>query len=162
MREERQNQNCIFMKNNYPLLLSATIAVIILLLLSSCGTRKVSNKQTTFKSDSLIIENKHILSQEIILNDIFTLKPFDTLKPMIINGKSYFNVVITKDKSKINKTEDKTENKALSIKKEIETKIKESEKTDNTLLYIGLFFVLCLFVFLWFYLKRTGIFSFRN
>jgi len=150
------------MKNNYPLLLSATIAVIILLLLSSCGTRKVSNKQTTFKSDSLIIENKHVLSQEIILNDIFTLKPFDTLKPIIINGKSYFNVVITNDKSKIIKTEDKTENKVSNIKKESEVKIKESEKTDNTLLYIGLFFVLCLFIFLWFYLKRTSIFNFRN
>jgi len=150
------------MKNNYPLLLSATIAVIILLPLSSCGARKVSNKQTTFKSDSLIVENKHVLSQEIILNDIFVLKPFDTLKPMIINGKSYFNVVITKDKSKINKIEDKIENKFLSIKKESETKIKESEKTDSTLLYIGLFFVLCLFVFLWFYLKRTSIFNFRN
>lgn len=59
------------MKNNYPLLLSATIAVIILLLLSSCGTRKVFNKQTIFKSDSLIIENKHVLRQEIILNDIY-------------------------------------------------------------------------------------------
>ena len=150
------------MKNNYPLLLSATIAVITLLLLSSCGTRKVSNKQTTFKSDSLIIENKHILSQEIILNDIFILKPFDTLKPMIIDGKSYFNVIITKDKSKINKTEDKTENKVSSIKKESEVKIKESEKTDNTILYIGLFFVLCLFIFLWFYLKGTSVFNFRN
>jgi hypothetical protein len=136
--------------------------IIILLLLSSCGTRKVSNKQTAFKSDSLIIENKHVLSQEIILNDIFTLKPFDTLKPMIIDGKSYFNVVITNDKSKINKIEDKVENKVSSVKKESETKIKESEKTDNTLLYIGLFLVLCLFVFLWFYLKRTSVFNFRN
>lgn len=135
----------------------------MLLLLSSCsGTRKVSNKQTTFKSDSLIIENKHILSQEIILNDIFILKPFDTLKPMMIDGKSYFNVIITKDKSKINKTEDKTENKVSSIKKESEVKIKESEKTDNTILYIGLFFVLCLFIFLWFYLKGTSVFNFRN
>ena len=150
------------MKNNYPLLLSAIIAVIILLLLSSCGTRKVSNKQTTFKSDSLIIENKHVLSQEIILNDIFILKPFDTLKPMIINGKSYFNVVITNDKSKINKIEDKIENKVSNIKKESEVKIKESKKTDNTILYIGLFFVLCLFIFLWFYLKRTSVFNFRN
>jgi len=135
--------------------------IIILFLLSSCGTRKVSNKQTAFKSDSLIIENKHVLSQEIILNDIFTLKPFDTLKPMIINGKSYFNVVITNDKSKINKIEGKRENKVLSVKKESETKIKESKKTDDALLYIGLFFVLCLFVFLWFYLKRTSIFNFR-
>ena len=136
--------------------------IIILFLLSSCGTRKVSNKQTVFKSDSLIIENKHVLSQEIILNDIFILKPFDTLKPMIIEGKSYFNVVITNDKSKINKTEDKVENKVSSVKKESKTKIKESEKTDNTILYIGLFFVLCLFVFLWFYLKRTSVFNFRN
>ena len=150
------------MKNNYPLLLSATIAVVILLLLSSCGTRKASNKQTTFKSDSLIIENKHVLSQEIILNDIFILKPFDTLKPMVINGKSYFNVVITNDKSKISKIEDKTENKVSGVKKESETKNKKTEKTDNTLLYIGLFFVLCLFIFLWFYLKRTSIFNFRN
>ena len=142
------------MKNNYPLILSATIAILIMILLSSCGTRKVSNKQTTFKSDSLIIENKHVLSQEIILNDIFTLKPFDTLKPIIINGKSYFNVIITNDKSKIIKTEDKTENKFSNIKKESEVKIKESEKTDNTVLYIGLFFVLCLFFFLWFYLKK--------
>ena len=150
------------MKNNYPLILSATIAIIIILLLSSCGTRKVSNKETTFKSDSLIVENNHVLSQEIILNDIFTLKPFDTLKPIIINGKSYFNVIITNDKSKITKTEDKTENKVSNIKKESEVKIKESEKTDNTVLYIGLFFVLCLFFFLWFYLKRTSIFNFRN
>jgi len=150
------------MKNNYPLLLSANIAVITLLLLSSCGTRKVYNKQTAFKSDSLIIENKRVLSQEIILNDIFTLKPFDTLKPMVINGKSYFNVVITKDESKINKIEDKVENKVSIIKKESEAKIKESEKTDNTALYIGLFFVLCLFIFLWFYLKGTSIFDLRN
>ena len=147
------------MKNNYPLILSATIAVIIFLLLSSCGTRKVSNKQTTFKSDSIIIENKHVLSQEIILNDIFTLKPFDTLKPIIINGKSYFNVIITNDKSKITKTEDKTENKVFNIKKEIEVKIKESEKTDNTFLYIGLFFVLIIGVLAWFKLPsfRKGI-----
>ena len=135
------------MKNNYHLLLSATIAVVILLLLSSCGTRKVSNKQTTFKSDSLIIENKHVLSQEIILNDIFILKPFDTLKPMVINGKSYFNVVITNDKSKISKIEDKTENKVSGVKKESETKIKEIEKTDYTIMIIGLVSLILVFLY---------------
>ncbi len=147
------------MKNNYHLLLSATIAVVILLLLSSCGTRKVSNKQTTFKSDSLIIENKHVLSQEIILNDIFILKPFDTLKPMVINGKSYFNVVITKDKSKIIKIEDKTENKVSGVKKESETKIKEIEKADNTMLWLGMFLIVVVAVFAWFYFPKlkTGI-----
>ena len=135
------------MKNNHPLLLSATIAVVVLLILLSCGTRKVSNKQTTFKSDSLIIENKHVLSQEIILNNIFILKPFDTLKPMVINGKSYFNVVITNDKSKISKTEDKTENKVSSIKKESETKIKETEKADNTIMIIGLVSLILVFLY---------------
>ena len=147
------------MKNNYPLILSATIAVVILLLLSSCGTRKVSNKQTTFKSDSLIIENKHVLSQEIILTDVFTAKPIDALKPMVINGKSYFNVVITKDKSKISKIEDKTENKVSGVKKESETKIKEIEKTDNTMLWLGMFLIVVIAVFFWFYLPKlkTGI-----
>ena len=125
---------------------SATIAVVIFLLLS-CGTRKVSNKQTTFKSDSLIIENKHVLSQEIILNDIFILKPFDTLKPMVIDGKSYFNVVITNDKSKISKIEDKTENKVSGVKKESETKIKEIEKTDYTIMIIGLVSLILVFLY---------------
>ena len=136
--------------------------LLIIFLIVSCGTRKTSQQKTTFKSDSLSIENTRVLKQNIELRDIYSIKPFDTLKPMIIDGKSYFNVIITKDKSKINKTEDKTENKVSSIKKESEVKIKESEKTDNTILYIGLFFVLCLFIFLWFYLKGTSVFNFRN
>ena len=53
------------MKNNYPLLLSATIAVIILLLLSSCGTRKTSQQKTAFKSDSLSIENTRVLEEKL-------------------------------------------------------------------------------------------------
>ena len=53
------------MKNNYPLLLSATIAVIILLLLISCGTRKTSQQKSTFKSDSLSIENTRVLEEKL-------------------------------------------------------------------------------------------------
>ena len=129
------------------------------MLLISCGTRKTSQQKSTFKSDSLSIENTSVLKQNIELRDIYSIKPFDTLKPMVINGKSYFNVVITNDKSKISKIEDKTENKVSGVKKESETKNKEIEKTDNTLLYIGLFFVLIIAVFAWFYLPKlkTGI-----
>lgn len=143
------------------LIICALLAILILLLFS-CGTRKTDiSYQKQFK-DSITIENHYTQATKTVLMDVFTAKPFDTLKPMVINGKSYFNVVITNDKSKISKIEDKTENKVSGVKKESETKIKEIEKTDNTLLYIGLFFVLCLFIFLWFYLKRTSIFNFRN
>ncbi|MGB4984877.1 MAG: hypothetical protein WBO70_03770, partial [Erysipelotrichaceae bacterium] len=135
------------------------LAVILIGVVISCGTRKTDiSYQKQFK-DSITIENHYTQATKTVLMDVFTAKPFDTLKPMIINGKSYFNVVITKDKSKINKTEDKTENKVSSIKKESETKIKETEKADNTVLYIGLFFVLIIGVLAWFKLPsfRKGI-----
>jgi len=127
--------------------------IFILLLLISCGTRKTSQQKTTFKSDSLSIENTRILKQNIELRDIYSIKPFDALKPMIIDGKEYFNATIVYDKTK---TLNSNYGEFATIKKvstEKEVKNKESEKTDYTILVTLLFFILCLFVFLWFKLK---------
>ena len=127
--------------------------ILILLLIVSCGTRKTSQQSTTFKSDSLSIENKRVLKQEIELRDIYSIKPFDVLKPMIIDGKEYFNASIVFDKSIVKKHE----NQESKIKKQgsvVKTeKAKETTKTDYTILYLGMFFILCLFIFLWFKLK---------
>ena len=139
------------------LIICALLAILILLLFS-CGTRKTDiSYQKQFK-DSITIENHYTQATKTILTDVFTAKPIDALKPMWIDGKKYQNAVISSDKSKISKIEDKTENKVSGVKKESETKNKKTEKTDYTVLYIGLFFVLCLFIFLWFYLKRTKFF----
>ena len=128
--------------------------ILILLLLISCGTRKTSQQKTTFKSDSLSIENTRVLKQNIELRDIYSIKPFDVLKPMIIEGKEYFNATIVYDKSKFDNFEVSEGEKVIRIETEKEVKNKESEKTDYTILFASMFFILCLFVFLWFKLKK--------
>ena len=128
--------------------------LLILLLLISCGTRKTSQQKTTFKSDSLSIENTRVLKQNIELRDIYSIKPFDVLKPMVIDGKEYFNATIVYDKSKFDNFEVSQGEKVIRIETEKEVKNKESEKTDYTILFASMFFILCLFVFLWFKLKK--------
>jgi len=129
--------------------------ILILLLLVSCGTRKTSQQKTTFKSDSLSIENTRVLRQNIELRDIYSIKPFDVLKPIIIDGKEYFNATIVYDKSKFDNFEVSEGEKVIRIETEKTEKAKESEKTDYTILFSLLFFILCLFVFLWFKLKSV-------
>lgn len=56
----------------------------------SCGTRKTDiSYQKQFK-DSITIENHYTQATKTVLMDVFTAKPFDTLKPMVINGKNYW------------------------------------------------------------------------
>ena len=124
--------------------------LLILLLLISCGTRKTSQQKTTFKSDSLSVENTRVLKQNIELRDIYSIKPFDVLKPMIIDGKEYFNATIVYDKSKFDNFEVSQGEKVIRIETEKEVKNKESEKTDYTILFALLFFFFFLFVYLWF------------
>ena len=123
------------------------------MLLISCGTRKTSQQKTTFKSDSLSIENTRVLKQNIELRDIYSIKPFDVLKPMIIDGKEYFNATIVYDKSKFDNFEVSEGEKVIRIETEKEVKNKESEKTDYTILFASMFFIAFLFIFLWFKLK---------
>ena len=128
--------------------------LLIIFLIVSCGTRKTSQQKTTFKSDSLSIENTRVLKQNIELRDIYSIKPFDALKPMVIDGKEYFNATIVYDKSKFDNFEVSQGEKVIRIETEKEVKNKESEKTDYTILFALLFFILCLFMFLWFKLKK--------
>jgi len=126
---------------------------IILLFISCSTTRDVNLNKSKIESGTITTNNDVILKQETILNDIFTIKPFDNNKSMFLNGKEYKNVVITKDKSKHN-IATKTIYNRQTITKTIEiTKNKEIKKTD----YTSLFFILCLFVFLWFYLPKVRI-----
>jgi len=127
--------------------------ILIFLFISCSTTRDVKLNKSTFESGAITTNNDVILKQETILNDIFTIKPFDNSKSMFLNGKEYKNVIITKDKSKHNILI-KTIYNRQTITKTIEiTKNKEIKKTD----YTSLFFILCLFVFLWFYLPNVRV-----
>lgn len=147
------------MKNNWQLITSSAIAIFILLLLSSCGTRKVNKHILDIKTDSISVDNKRILEQNSTFNEILFIEAIDSLKPIIINGKSYLNAKISyaKNKAKTLKTQD--EFKSITLKKEKKETIKQTEKTDNTFLYIGLFLVLVLGILAWFKLPnfRKGI-----
>jgi len=127
--------------------------LLILLLLISCGTRKASLTKYDIKVDSISIDNKRILKHEIIFNDIYTITPFDSNKPVIINGKEYYNASIKYDKSKFDNFQIEDNTKIIEIKKDIVIKEKQTEKKDNSNLWIGIVFVVCLFTFLWF---KTG------
>ena len=128
--------------------------LLIIFLIVSCGTRKTSQQKTAFKSDSLSIENTRVLKQNIELRDIYSIKPFDVLKPMIIDGKEYFNASIVFDNSEIKEFQIEQKKLSVDVSKKSVEKVKEIEKSDTSNLWIGIAFVVGLFVFLWFKLKK--------
>jgi len=133
------------------LLISTILAIIILSFLCSCGTRKTDTQQ----SENITIENQYDTGSKIVLGNTFTYRPFDALKPMVIEGKTYSNAIVSNDKSII-KEHWNTKYINTTITKH---RTKQTEKTDNTFLYIGLFLVLVLGVLAWFKLPsfRKGI-----
>ena len=133
--------------------ISFLLAIMILLLFAvyGCGTRKTDTQQR----DSIHFENNYSQGTKIVLGNTFTYKPFDALKPMSIDGKEYVNVIISNDKSKIL---EKWNNRYIT-KTIVTEKKKQTEKSDNTILWIFIALIVCGFVFLWFYLPKlkTGI-----
>ena len=74
--------------------------LLILLLLVSCGSRKViiEKTQESKKIETKIVDNTRTIDTSDI--DELEIIPIDTLKPVIINGKSYFNAKIKHLKKK--------------------------------------------------------------
>ena len=127
--------------------------LIFLLLLSlamlamSCGGTRQTNTQI---KDSIHIENNYSQGTKIVLGNTFTYKPFDALKPMVIDNVVYKNVIITNDKSKtIVKWKDRYITKTITVEKN-----KQTEKSDNTILWVLIALIVCGFIFLWFYLPK--------
>jgi predicted acetyltransferase len=135
---------------------SASIYLVIALTGAaiSCGNRKTTQSKTSIKSDSLSVENTRILKQNIVLHDIGMVRALDPLKPFFVDGKEYFNASIIYDKSAFNNFELLEGTKIIELKKDVFVKKKDIEKTDYTILYLGIIFIIVLFVFLWFYLPK--------
>lgn len=122
--------------------------LLILLLLISCGTRKTDTQQR----DSVYVENNYSQGSKIVLGNTFVYKPFDVLKPMVIQGKEYKNVIISNDKTII---KEKWNNRYIT-KTIIIEKTKQTTKNNN---WTFIILIVCGFVFLYFYLPKlkTGI-----
>ena len=123
--------------------ISVILAIIILLLLSGCGTRKTE----IVKRDSIHIENNYSQGSKIVLGNTFIYKPFDTLKSMYIQGIEYKNVIISNDKTIV---KEKWNNRYITKTIVIE-KTKQTTKNNN---WIFIVLIVCGFVFLYFYLPK--------
>jgi len=138
-------------------LITAFTSAITILLISaiwSCGKRTTSTTHTSIKNDSLQINNSFELKQNATFSDIGTVKPFDASKPMLWNGAWHYNTIIEFDKS-IKKGIDIKANDNLSYTgSESVVENKETKKTDNSNLYIGLSLVIGTLFVLYLTLKK--------
>ena len=90
------------------------IIIVLSILVSSCGARKVNIDKLSIRKDSTSITNIAVVtdiektstdSTNIkiqVETDEITLTPIDTCKEMVVDGKKYKNVVIRHKKSKDN------------------------------------------------------------
>lgn len=137
----------------------ARLLTLILLstLLFSCATRKVAkNKSVTeIKTESVVVEKKDSVS---VQQNAITIKesiseieitPIDTAKPLIIEGKEYFNATVRLKKTNRQVVDStkveivKSEQKSIEIKKEENEKSfeKEVEKKSSTFFWIWLLLI---------------------
>ena len=136
------------------------IFILVSLFLIGCASRKVDIKTTDIKKDSLVetkidlTENKvkdstaETNTKTIINIDEIIIKPLDSLKEFIVEGKTYKNVVLSYKKTKTNSLYNnkikvfqnaskhvKTTNKVQTSTKE-NIKQKEIDKKANYFIYI--------------------------
>ena len=123
--------------------------LLIFLLIVGCGSRKVESE----KVGSIEVNNTYSQGSKIVLGTNLTFTPFDNSKPFKVGGKKYENVIVSNATTKV---VERWKIKIIYRTKTIyQTKI--TEKTDYTILYASIFFIACLFIFLWFYLKKYSL-----
>lgn len=135
--------------------------LILLFILSSCGSRKVeTNKQVinTQTNKETTIEIKDSSNTSIkydIEKEIFTIEAKDTSKPFIYNNKTYSNVVLRHEKikdntlyRKQNKVSYKQENKIQEKTNKV-TKEKKIDRKESYFKYFFLIIILFILFFLW-------------
>jgi hypothetical protein len=149
------------------------LIILLLVILTSCGARKVDISKTEVKKDS-IIETKAIVEKvEIkqktdstniateINTDEICIEPLDSTKEMVVDGKIYKNVVLKIKKNKVNTTyrNNKTESdikrtdsvgvSKTSVKENIVTKAKKIDKKANYWWLLWLLLLILILYLLW-------------
>jgi hypothetical protein len=142
-------------------------------LLFSCASRKVDVKTTDIKKDSLVetkidlTENKAKDSvsetniNKIVYSDEIIIKPLDSLKEFIVEGKTYKNVVLSYKKTKSNTLYNnkvkESENTLKNVKTDSKVKIsvkenikeKQIDKKANYFIYIWFILGIIILYVIW-------------
>lgn len=122
------------------------------LLIFSCSTKKLSKIKSVVdtKIDSVVVEKKesvavtqNAISTKEIINEL-EIVPIDTAKPLVIDGKKYFNATVrfkkinrqVIDTTKVVSTQ--AENKVIEVKKEGTRKDldKKLKKTSPSFIWV--------------------------
>jgi hypothetical protein len=159
-------------KSTKILLIETALAVITFLLMTSCGTRKVSKSNTetkeTAKTEIVTLDSSKTTTK-VDTNENYsqtddeeeiTFVPVDNSKPITINGKTYFNTILKSKKKKSSTNIVKAVKVAQIEQKAVKTSSKaENSKTakqnikviDKKANYFWLFWLLLLIpaYFLW-------------
>lgn len=147
--------------------------IILLLILTSCASRKVNIDKISIKKDSVVETKVETITNEInktkdttninIIEDAseIAIIPVDPSKEMLIDGKSYKNVSLKIKKNRINtifkgskiRTNIKHKDSISTTKAEETTntlgKIKKIEKKENYWLIIYWFILILIIYLLW-------------
>jgi hypothetical protein len=117
-------------KNNNDLIIVLIISIIVLVCLTSCGSRKVEKtevkereqktEKTSFETETKVSDNTKIIDTST--TDEIEFIPVDNTKPIKVNGKTYFNVQIKQSKKKNN----------ISINKGVKTQHKAKKEGLKT------------------------------
>ena len=141
--------------------LAVLSAIVVITMLSSCGTRKVAIQEV--KKDSLSQIYTKIVTNELtnsetknnIIIDEFIITPLDTCNDIVVNGVKYRNVVLrhinTKDNSlrTEQKIVSKIEDKQQIVKTSYKENKKDIERKQNNFLYFIPILILLLIYFIW-------------
>ena len=120
------------------------LILLFLIVLTSCATRKVSIEKIDIKKDSVVeVEVKVITVESKVKTDStkintttdyseITIIPIDSSKTIIVDGKSYKNVVIKIKKNKVNTlyTNNKKESNNKRVDSVATTKVNKTETTS--------------------------------
>jgi ATP-dependent Zn protease len=121
------------------------LILLLLIILTSCASRKVQINRTEIKKDSIVetkvsvttIETKEKTDSTNIITNIdnseITITPIDTCKEIVVEGKHYKNVVLKIKKNKVNTlyTNNKTESNNKRIDSVATVKVNKTEKISG-------------------------------
>lgn len=139
------------------------ILILLSFLLFSCASRKVMVTKTQVEThiDSTAVEKKDSVSVQqnaiSIKEDIDEIEivPIDTAKPLVIDGKQYFNATVRLKKTRRHildsskHTVSKSSENKVSVKKDIKAKGFE-KKVDKKANYFVFLWLLLIPIALWF------------
>ena len=149
------------------------LILLLLVVLTSCASRKVDVSKTEIKKDSIVetkvevktLEVKNTTDSTNIVTEINTdevcIEPLDSTKEMVVDGKIYKNVVLKIKKNKVNTsyTNNKRESNIkhmdsisaskASVKENIVTKTKNIDKKANYWSLLWLLLLLLIMYLLW-------------